>query len=68
MIGCQNIWVNYNSQFTYALEHFNIQTPWILRIDANEYFGEYLLIYLEKILTQVKEDINVYSLILKCKF
>jgi hypothetical protein len=46
----------------------NIQTPWILRIDANEYFDEYLLNYLEKILTEVKEDINGYSLILKRKF
>ena len=33
----QNKWVNYATQFNWALEHAKIKTKWILRLDADEY-------------------------------
>jgi glycosyltransferase involved in cell wall biosynthesis len=33
----QNPWVNYANQFQWGLDNGNIETPWILRIDADEY-------------------------------
>lgn len=33
----QNPWVNYATQFQWALDHAGIDTPWTLRIDADEY-------------------------------
>ena len=64
----QNTWVNYSSQFTYALENLDIQTPWILRIDADEYLDEFFLNDLEGILLKVSDEIHGLSLILKRKF
>lgn len=32
----QNKWVNYSTQFCYAIENANIQTKWVFRIDADE--------------------------------
>ena len=31
----QNKWVNYYTQFVYALENANIATKWVFRIDAD---------------------------------
>ncbi|MDO6739317.1 glycosyltransferase family 2 protein [Wenyingzhuangia sp. 2_MG-2023] len=33
----QNSWVNYATQFNWALENCNIQSDWVWRIDADEY-------------------------------
>jgi glycosyltransferase involved in cell wall biosynthesis len=33
----QNPWVNYANQFQWGLDNGNIETQWILRIDADEY-------------------------------
>ena len=30
-------WTNHASQFNWALENLNIVTPWVLRLDADEY-------------------------------
>ncbi|MFR2821681.1 MAG: glycosyltransferase family 2 protein [Thomasclavelia sp.] len=32
----QNKWVNYATQYKYAIDNSNIQTKWILRLDADE--------------------------------
>lgn len=32
----QNRWVNYSRQFNWGLEHANITTGWVLRLDADE--------------------------------
>lgn len=32
-----NPWINYATQFQWALDHTDIQSDWILRIDADEY-------------------------------
>lgn len=34
-----NAWVNYATQFNWALDHLPISSDWILRIDADEYFA-----------------------------
>ena len=36
----QNKWVNYASQFNWALENAEIKTSWILRLDADEYLAD----------------------------
>lgn len=38
----QNNWVNYATQFNWALQQANIQTKWVLRLDADEYLTEEL--------------------------
>lgn len=36
----QNEFVNYASQFNYALDCFNINSDWVIRIDADEYIDD----------------------------
>lgn len=43
----QNKFVNYSTQFNSALDHFDIKSEWILRIDADEYIDEDLVSYLK---------------------
>ena len=38
----QNKWINYANQFNWALHNIDIQTKWILRLDADEYLTEEL--------------------------
>lgn len=44
----QNKWVNYATQFNWALEHAPIQTEWILRLDADEYLTPELKLELKQ--------------------
>lgn len=43
----QNSWINYSEQFNWGIENCSINTPWVIRIDADEYmddeFSEYIL-------------------------
>ena len=39
----QNKWVNYATQFNWALENAPIKTAWTLRLDADEYLCEDLV-------------------------
>ena len=39
----QNPWVNYATQFNWALENAPIQTKWVLRLDADEYLSQELI-------------------------
>ena len=39
----QNKWVNYATQFNWALENAPIRTKWVLRLDADEYLSEELV-------------------------
>jgi glycosyltransferase involved in cell wall biosynthesis len=39
----QRKWVNYASQFQWALEHCDIHAPWIMRMDADEYLEPALI-------------------------
>lgn len=38
----QNAWVNYATQFNWALNNAPIKTKWVLRLDADEYLSEEL--------------------------
>ena len=39
----QNKWINYATQFNWGLEHANINTKWVLRLDADEYLTQELI-------------------------
>lgn len=54
----QNPWVNYATQFNWALEHVNIKTEWVLRIDADEYLSEDLTSNLIEQLPTLKPSIH----------
>lgn len=43
VIVLQNKWVNYATQFNWALENAPIKTKWVLRLDADEYLSEELI-------------------------
>jgi len=38
-----NAWVNYSNQFNWALDNCSIETPWTMRLDADEYLDDRLL-------------------------
>ena len=55
----QNKWVNYSTQFTYALENANVQTTWILRIDADERLTDKSAAELKKLTDlYAQDDVN----------
>lgn len=54
----QNTWVNYSSQFNWAINNADISTEWVLRIDADEYLTEELQKNLVDKLPQLEHDIN----------
>lgn len=51
----QNKWVNYATQFNWALENAPIKTKWVLRLDADEYLTEELLEELQERLPNLDE-------------
>lgn len=55
----QNKWVNYSTQFIYAIENANIQTKWVFRIDADERLTEKSATELENLtLEHENDDVN----------
>lgn len=52
----QNKWVNYSTQFCYALENANLQTKWVLRIDADERLTEKSAAELENLTVKHEND------------
>jgi glycosyltransferase involved in cell wall biosynthesis len=46
----QNRWINYASQFNYAVENLNIDTEWILRLDADEEISASAAIEIESLI------------------
>lgn len=53
----QNSWLNYANQFQWALDNANIDTEWVLRIDADEYIEEGLKQEVSAILPKVGKDV-----------
>lgn len=51
----QNKWVNYATQFNWALENADIKTKWILRLDADEYLSPELIKELHEKLPSLDE-------------
>ncbi|MDA9774809.1 glycosyltransferase family 2 protein [Algibacter sp.] len=54
----QNPWVNYATQFNWGLKNTNIDTDWVLRIDADEYLSDELQQQLKNNLPLLNKDIN----------
>lgn len=54
----QNKWVNYATQFNWALDNAPIRTEWVLRLDADEYLTEELVEELNSKLPNVTDDVN----------
>lgn len=59
---------NHGIQFNWGLEHANISSKWILRLDADEYLSEGLKIRLENELESLPEDIAAIEMRRKLVF
>jgi glycosyltransferase involved in cell wall biosynthesis len=54
----QNAWVNYADQFQWALDYGEINTEWVLRIDADEYIENQLKQEIIEVLPVVQPETN----------
>lgn len=54
----QNQWINYATQFNYALENFDIKTDWVMRIDADEFIDFNLLNWLKNNINNIPNNTN----------
>lgn len=54
----QNKWVNYSNQFNWAINNTNINTKWILRIDADEWLDDKLITDINLKISNLSEDIT----------
>lgn len=54
----QNKWVNHATQFNWGLEHADIKTKWVLRLDADEYLTPELVEELEHKLPALSADVT----------
>ena len=52
----QNKWVNYATQFNWALDNAPIKTKWVLRLDADEYLTEELVEELREKLPTLSDE------------
>ena len=57
----QNKWINYATQFNWAIENIQINSDWVLRIDADEFLSDELIRYLTK-LNNVNNEIKGITL------
>ena len=54
----QRPWKNYADQFQWALDTLNVETPWIMRMDADEYLEPELQSEILEILPTVPDDVD----------
>lgn len=64
----QNKWVNYATQFNWALEHAPIKTEWVLKLDADEYLEDALIERMQRELPNLPEDVTAIDIRLKHVF
>lgn len=64
----QNTWVNYATQFNWALDNCPIDTDWVLRLDADEYLCENGIEIINSDLTKLPESVSAATLVLKRVF
>lgn len=62
VIFLQNVWVNYSNQLNWALTNVEIQSDWILRIDADEILSKELIKNLDANLNNTPVEITAYSI------
>ena len=53
----QNKFINQSKQFTWALDNINFKTEWTLRLDADEYLEDNLIIEIKNKLPNINKDI-----------
>src|SRR5687768_10889975 len=53
----QNKWVNHAHQFQWAIDNCNIDAPWIMRMDADEYLEPGLIKEINTQLPDMPEDV-----------
>ncbi len=54
----QHAWVNYSSQFNFAVHCCGIQSEWIWRIDADEYLSGNVGCRVKELLSKCNNDVN----------
>lgn len=54
----QNKFINYSMQFNYALDTFDINADWIVRIDADEYIDKELTSFLRNNLNDIPKNVS----------
>lgn len=54
----QNKWTNYATQFNWALENADINSKWVLRLDADEYLTPELIDELSNKLSTIESDVS----------
>ena len=64
----QNKWVNYATQFNWALDNAPIKTKWVLRLDADEYLTEELVEELREKLPKLSDEYTGITLHLRRVF
>lgn len=64
----QNKWVNYATQFNWALRNAPIKTEWVLKLDADEYLEPGLIERMQKELPYMPEYVSAISIRLKHVF
>lgn len=52
----QNQWVNYATQFNWALDNAPVKTKWVLRLDADEYLTDELVAELREKLPSLSDE------------
>ena len=58
VVVLQNKWVNYATQFNWALQNAPIDTKWVLRLDADEYLTDELIAELQEKLPALDKDVT----------
>lgn len=53
-----NAWINYGNQFNWAISNCEIDTDWVIRIDADEYLDNDLIDYINNKLCFIDEDVT----------
>ncbi|QRY58326.1 glycosyltransferase family 2 protein [Sphingobacterium siyangense] len=64
----QNAWVNYATQFNWALDNCPIDTEWVLRLDADEYLCENGIEVINSDLSKLPDTVSAATLVLKRVF
>jgi glycosyltransferase involved in cell wall biosynthesis len=54
----QHVFINYATQFQWALDHCEITTPWVMRMDADEYLTPELADEINKRLPELAPDVG----------
>ncbi len=54
----QNKWVNYATQFNWALSNAPIKTKWVLRLDADEYLTDELVTEIQEKLPTLDDEVT----------